>query len=107
MTAEELESLLQFAALSGGVLMTSDRLDEIPAGRAEVFAAMLRAPNMVSSFPLLGQTGDLIVQETKRPDGTSTLNVFNPSDVVKRFDPACLGLPDVAVEVRPHASLIL
>ena len=107
LTDEEMRSLLLFAGLSGGVLMTSDKLDEIPRQRAEQFAALLREPEIASSFPLLGEPGDLIVQRAIRPGGATTINLFNPVDAAQSFDPACLGSPGPALEIPPHGSMIL
>ena len=87
--------------------MTSDKLDEIPRQRAEQFAALLREPEIASSFPLLGEPGDLIVQRAIRPGGATTINLFNPVDAAQSFDPACLGSPGPALEIPPHGSMIL
>ena len=78
---EQVRSLALFAGLSGGVLMTSDKLDELSEERAALFAALLREPRLQCEFPDLGrEDGRLIRQRSHRPDGSVLLNLFNSSD---------------------------
>jgi alpha-galactosidase len=78
LTDDQLRSLALFAGLAGGVLMTSDKLDELPRDRAELFAALLNERRLSCEFPALGAEEDrLIVQRARRGDGSSVLNLFN------------------------------
>ena len=55
LTDEQVRSLALFAGLSGGVLMTSDRLDEISDERARLFADLARESRpQPCDFPQLG-----------------------------------------------------
>ena len=100
LTDEEVCSLLLFAGLSGGVLMTSDKLDEVPAERAELFASLLRERSLKCSFPNLGQAnGGPIVQRAERPDGTVLLNYFNAED-----SPVQIVQQGRSIALAPHQS---
>lgn len=80
LTDDQVRSLTLFAGLAGGVLMTSDKLDELPVERAELFAALLRERKLGCEFPELGSDNEqLIVQRSCRPDVSSILNLFNPT----------------------------
>jgi alpha-galactosidase len=100
---EEVRSLLLFAGLAGGVLMTSDKLDEIPADRAELFAALLSQGALECEFPELGNsmTG-LIVQRSTGEQGAALCNLFNPSErlIEHRDAEHCIAVP-------PHGSVLL
>lgn len=98
---EEVRSLLLFAGLSGGVLMTSDKLDEIQRGRAALFASLLREGRLQCAFPNVGSEKPVIVQQATRPDGTVLINQFNASDSVR----AIIG-PDGRVELAAHQSFL-
>ncbi len=100
LTEAEVRSLACFAALSGGVLMTSDHLRELRQDRAELFAELLSKEAGSCDFPLLGNgairyapataadgastlaaEGDpVIVQRVRRADGSTLVNVFNTGD---------------------------
>lgn len=101
LTDTEVRSLATFAALSGGVLMTSDQLDDVPPARRALFAGFARdSQARTCDFPLLGQTplrhsagvghtgvpvvvseGDpVLVQRVRLDDGSVRLNVFNTGD---------------------------
>ncbi|MFL6753893.1 MAG: glycoside hydrolase family 36 protein [Sphingomicrobium sp.] len=102
---DELRSLLLFAGLSGGVLMTSDKLDEVPAARAELFASLLAQRDLKCDFPEIGRPDGLIIQRVTREDGIACYNIFNPTRSV-----VALRRPDGSsgsVEVEPHASIFL
>ena len=101
LTDDEVRSLLLFAGLSGGVLMTSDKLDEVPEERAKLFAALLKSPKLKCSFPELGSATDRIVQKIERPDGSTLMNVFNLSNLPIRLEGGS------AEEIHPHASRLL
>ena len=76
---DQVRSLAMFAGLAGGVLMSSDKLDELSPARAELFAGLLREPALACEFPEMGRhaaTG-VIVQRATRPDGAGVTNLFN------------------------------
>jgi alpha-galactosidase len=98
---DQVTSLARFAGLAGGVLMTSDQLDEVPEPRRRLFAELAGDGRPYRcDFPLLGQTalryrlgtaptgapmavseGDpLLLQRVRRADGSVLLNVFNTGD---------------------------
>jgi alpha-galactosidase len=97
---EEVRSLLLFAGLSGGVLMTSDRLDEIGGERGDLFARLLSCQPIRCDFPQLGSAnGGLIIQRVTNADGTVLLNLFNPTDAPIEWVNA-----GEAIDIAPHAS---
>jgi alpha-galactosidase len=79
LTDVQVRSLALFAGLSGGVLMTSDKLDALGPDRATLFAALLRAEIDGCSFPATGADAHLIVQEVQRNGRRVATNIFNPS----------------------------
>ncbi|RAK58938.1 hypothetical protein DJ021_03540 [Phenylobacterium hankyongense] len=97
---EQVRSLALFAGLAGGVLMTSDKLDELRPDRAELLAALLREPRLACEFPEMAthHRDGVIVQRSARPDGSSVTNLFN-----SRGKPAGRGATDLA----PYASRLL
>jgi alpha-galactosidase len=103
LTDTEVLSLARFAGLSGGVLMTSDQLDEVPEERRALFASFVdNAANRACDFPLLGQGRDpVLIQRVRQSEGKVVLNVFNTGDAaVERLVPwsvAGVG-PDWAVK---------
>ncbi len=99
---EEVRSLLMFAGLSGGVLMTSDKLDELSEERSELFASLLRGTELRCEFPELGSSQAVIVQRATRPDGSWMVNLFNVGD---RTEPVEVG--GAKIEVPPHASRLI
>ncbi|MDB6088825.1 MAG: alpha-galactosidase [Gammaproteobacteria bacterium] len=101
LTDTEVKSLARFAGLSGGVLMTSDQLDEVPEERRAMFAEFAKDTNTNRcDFPRLGGSplhhrmsvghsgqpavvseGDpVLIQRVQRPDGAVLINVFNTGD---------------------------
>ncbi|MBV8686619.1 MAG: alpha-galactosidase [Alphaproteobacteria bacterium] len=109
---EQVRSLALFAGLAGGVLMTSDRLDALPPGREALFAALLREGRLSASFPELGRDTLPIVQRVRREDGTSLVNLFNPTAQPVEAGPGGALAPfasrllvdDPADPLRPWAS---
>ena len=96
LTDDEVRSLMLFAGLSGGVLMTSDKLDELSPERAKLFGALLKQEGLRCRFPRLGQAGGMIVQEAVRQDGATIINRFNPTDAPVEITGAG--------SIPPHAS---
>lgn len=101
LSADQVQSLALFAGLAGGVLMTSDQLDDVPEPRRRLLAELAGDGVPYScEFPLLGQTalryrlgtaptgapmavseGDpLLVQRVRRADGSVLVNLFNTGD---------------------------
>ncbi len=78
LTDAQVRSLALFAGLSGGVLMTSDKLDELPTERAELFSTLLRADVDRCSFPSAGQLSGPLIQEVQREGLPVASSVFNP-----------------------------
>lgn len=67
----QIEGLARFAAGAGGVLMTSDKLDELSPARAALFADLLRDDVTGCDFPSLGHPTSTLLQRVRRADGTS------------------------------------
>jgi alpha-galactosidase len=102
---EEVRSLLLFAGLSGGLLMTSDKLDEISEARAELFASLLRDRIERCDFPELGSSSPIILQRSERSDGIVRVNLFNPKDKVAQFCSRMLLTTELAIE--PHSCTLI
>ena len=88
--------------------MTSDKLDEVPRERAELFARLLRERQLACRFPELGRHGSkTIVQEAARPDGSVLVNLFNAGNEAERLEAGAVsGLP-AQIILLPHASHLL
>lgn len=101
LTDTEVRSLARFAALCGGVLMTSDQLDEVPQERRALFASFAAdSANRPCDFPLLGharlshragvghtgqptiltESDPVLIQRALQPDGSLLINVFNTGE---------------------------
>ncbi len=104
---DEARSLLLFAGLCGGVLMTSDKLDEIPPERGQLFSELLSELQLRCDFPELGSSEPVVVQRVARPDGTVRFNLFNPTAERLCFDVAGIGRSGAAIELGPHSSAII
>lgn len=101
LSEDQVQSLAVFAGLAGGVLMTSEQLDEVPVARRALFAEL--GGNGVPfqcEFPRLGEGGlryrlgtapdgqpmaisdgdPVLLQRVRRSDGSVLLNVFNTGD---------------------------
>jgi alpha-galactosidase len=103
LTNEEVRSLLLFAGLSGGVLMTSDKLDEIPPERADLFAFLLSERRLRCEFPSLGSPDEkLVIQRATRPDGTVLLNLFNTGETALETKRA-----GGSIKLAPHESRLV
>jgi hypothetical protein len=132
LTDDEVHALAVFGGLAGGVLMTSDQLDEVPEHRRAMFAEFARASAPQScDFPMFGTNpgGDpVLIQRVTRVDGSVLINVFNTGDSTaerlipweltacragsrvtplgtsSRYAPAAAG---IQVAVSPHAACLL
>jgi hypothetical protein len=85
LTDEEVRSLAMFAGLAGGVLMTSDQLDEVPEERRAWLAELLVDGEVrPCDFPALltpsSERDRVIVQRVARAEGTVLVNVLNAGD---------------------------
>ncbi|MCA1654071.1 MAG: alpha-galactosidase [Sphingomonadales bacterium] len=94
---DQVRTLALFAGLSGGVVMTSDKLDQIPEERARLFAALLAEPIRGCDFPELGRESDLIVQEARLGSGARLINRINIGE-------RPLTLASETVPILPHSS---
>jgi hypothetical protein len=120
---DQVQSLATFAGLAGGVLMTSDQLDEVPAERRKLLHDLAGdgAP-FQCDFPELGKSpltytlgtapngnpmavshGDpVLIQRVRRSNGTTLVNVFNTAD-----EPVQRIVAGQTIELRPHQSVTL
>jgi alpha-galactosidase len=73
----QVETLARFAGYAGGVLMTSDKLDELRPDRAALFADLLREPVTGCRYPDLGRSMDLLRQQVARADGSTFMHRIN------------------------------
>jgi alpha-galactosidase len=101
LTDDEVRSLALFAGLAGGVLMTSDQLDEVSDARGRLFASLARSTEArPCDYPRLGRdtlrhrigvghlgqpvvisAGDpVLVQRVRQADGAVLIHVFNTGD---------------------------
>jgi alpha-galactosidase len=99
LTDDEVRSLALFAGLSGGVLMTSDKLDDLTEARATLFERLLKLDVSRCSFPALGEGAAFIDQLVEPASSHSFRNIFNVGDCT-------IAVPGVG-EVRAHSSLLL
>jgi alpha-galactosidase len=123
LTDEQVRSLALFAGLAGGVLMTSDRLDEISDERARLFADLARdAHPQPCDFPQLGRIslrhrigtshlgapkimseGDpVLMQRVRKADGKVLTAVLNTGSA-----PTDRDVAGVQVSLAPYATRIL
>ena len=104
---EEIRALLLFAAFSGGTLMTSDKLDEIPTARADLFAELLSIGPLRCDFPELGRPKyDLVLQKAVLKEGGTCTNLFNPSGADVFVEHGEDGETQ-RVHIGPHASVVI
>lgn len=91
LTDKQVTALARFAGLAGGVLMTSDKLDELGDERANLFADLLREPSSGCSFPRLGSNDGVVTQIVERA-GRRQVHLFNLSsrEVASPLTPAVL-----------------
>lgn len=108
----ELRALALYAGLSGGVLMTSDTLAELPAERLALLRLLLELPPGGCRFPLLGaEPATVIVQLRELGDtGETLLFAFNTGaePAPCTFDLSALGTGQpVAVSEWPAGESIV
>jgi alpha-galactosidase len=83
LTDTEVRSLALFAALSGGLLLTSDQLDEVSDERRQLLAQLVGDGRVrTCAFPQLGQQDSVLVQQVVQGDGSLLINMFNTADTV-------------------------
>lgn len=93
LTDSELRSLALYAGMSGGVLTTSDALDELSAERLKLWKLILNPNPTGCDFPLLGQSDPVLVQVRRSARGANVF-IFNTSDepMQRRYPLSMLGL---------------
>ena len=102
----EIRSLAIYAGMTGGVMMTSDKLDELSPDRIDLFREFAQKQKMICDFPLVGKTyefsetgHDPIIVQTQQPisndDHDILLFIFNTGEEpIKRiFDLEKLNMP--------------
>ena len=77
LTDAQVETLARFAGAAGGVLMTSDKLDELTPARADLFADLLAAGVTGCDFPRLGVADQQVEQQVRASDRTIAVNLFS------------------------------
>ena len=128
----ELRSLAIYAGMAGGVVMTSDALDELSAERVRLFKLLLSSERAICRFPLLGTHDPVSVQVRwsagEQTPSVAAIFVFNTGDAPaqRMYSLARLGLdgawhitewgagrawPEpverIAVTLAPHDSALL
>lgn len=120
---EQVRSLALFAAQSGGLLMTSDKLDELSPARAQLFAELARDSRVrMCGFPQLGKVslrhhigvshtgsprlmsdGDaVLVQQFRRADGVAMLALLNTGKSTAEREYA-----GEVIEIPPFATRLI
>lgn len=98
----EQRALIQYAGMTGGLLVTSDDLAEAPPELIDLLRSFLSAPPTPCRYPLLGSDDAVLVQV--RPLGEETaVFVFNTGETraQRTFPLAALGL-ESRWRVREH-----
>lgn len=121
----QVASLAQFAAMAGGIVMTSDHLGEVPEERRQMLADILADGQAFRcSFPELGRSDlrytvgsyqngapmavahadPVLIQRVERPGGEVVTNVFNTGgSAVSRLAPD--GTPGAPSAPEPYLHL--
>jgi hypothetical protein len=105
LTDGEVRSLALFAGLSGGLLMTSDQLDEVSEERRQLLARLIgNGTAHTCNFPRLGEGDSVLVQQVTESNGAVLTHVFNTGD-----HPAERSVSgwDATITVAPHESQLL
>lgn len=94
LTDAEVRSLAVFGGLLGGVLTTSDALDELSPERLRLLKFLLDAKIRSCRFPFLGHTEDTVLVQVCHGERLDAVLVLNTGDTrtVRRWDWAALGL---------------
>lgn len=79
LTDDQVRGLALLAGLSGGVLMTSDKFDELAPERAELFDRLAGLDIAQCDFPSLGSDSSNIVQRVLLQDGSRIDHVLDPA----------------------------
>lgn len=132
LTDVELRSLAIYAGMAGGVVMTSDALDELPEDRVRLLKLALQPARSICRFPLLG-AGDPVSVQVRQSAGADSparvaIFVFNTGDAPaqRSYSLAGLGLDGawhitewiegraweqpvdrIAVTLAPHDGVLL
>ncbi len=105
----EISALALFGGLLGGVLMTSDALDELSAERLRLWKFLLDAKITACRFPLLGRLNDPVLLQTIRAENFSGVFFLNTGDarIVREYEWSALGIepPEKVYEWTPHAMI--
>ncbi len=102
LTDAETDALVTLAGLTGGVLMTSDKLDEIPDERLELFKRLADLENASCDFPLLGKgQDDVIVQIRRNPQHEEVEHLFVLNLLLETHQ-IQLSAPQLGVEKLPN-----
>lgn len=80
LTEVEVRSLALYAGMSGGVMMTSDALDELSEPRVRLWKFILNARINDCRFPVLTQTDDGVLVQVAQGENLKAVYVFNTSD---------------------------
>lgn len=91
--ASEQRALILYGGLTGGLLLTSDDLSELPQEHIELFRLLLNAPTTVCRYPRLG-SDDAVLVQVREMEGEVALFLFNTgeSEETSRYALADLGL---------------
>ena len=77
----EVCALAIFAAMAGGVMMTSDNLVELSEARLDLWQFLLSRGSFTPRYPLLGRSpSPFVVQVAERSDGIVMVHVLNASE---------------------------
>jgi alpha-galactosidase len=95
LTDTQVRSLALLAGLGGGVLMTSDQLDEVPEARRQLLADLAADGRPFScDFPELGNEPDAVLVQRVRRGNRVVLNLFNtgPAPVTRAYEGKAIAL---------------
>lgn len=100
LTDPQVLSLALLAGLSGGVLMTSDQLDEVPEARRRLLAELSADGRAFTcDFPELGNEPDAVLVQRVTDGNRVVLNLFNTGDA-----PATRVVGGNSIVLAPYES---
>lgn len=102
LTDAETEALVTLAGLSGGVLMTSDKLDEIPEERLALFKRLADIGNHSCDFPLLGKGQDNLIVQVRRNPETDQIEHLFVLNLIMQTRQIQLSASQLGVEKLPN-----